>query len=81
MSSPVALDVHHQTRHEFPVRQAQFLQGKGNLSCSLLGIICVFDLVEPWKIRMFFISSREPSKTYAIRISHFTIQNSGSQVK
>lgn len=67
MPSPVDPYAHCQTRHELPVMQARFLWGKGNPPCNLFWIIYVFDLVEFWKLRIFFISSNGPSRTYAIQ--------------
>lgn len=52
--------------------ELSFSGGKGNLPCNLFPIIYVFDLVELWTIRMFFISFSGPSGTHAIQISHFT---------
>lgn len=67
MPSPVDLDAYYQTRHELSATQARFLWGKGNLTCNLFWIISVFNLVELWKLRMFFISSKVPPRTYAIQ--------------
>lgn len=79
MPRPVGLDIRCQVRHELPGMQAQFLQWKGNLRCNLFWIIGVFDLVELWKIRMFFISSSGPSRTFAIQMSHFVVEELGAR--
>lgn len=57
--------------------ESHFSGGKGNLICNLSPLIYVFDLVELWTIRMFFISFSGPSRTLAIQISHFTIEELG----
>lgn len=67
MPSPVDMDAHYQGRHELPVTEARFLWGKDNLTCNLFWFICVFDLVELWKLRMFFINSNGPSRTFAVQ--------------